>query len=340
MSTTPWEKDEKKEYDFSKMNITSTEKSINKEAGPVPNAMVFDEVGHMPRLFSLPTSELQYEVKKYPDGSQYVVVGPGSELTFRLNDYTDLWTLNQINDALVKQKRTCSLCIPNILEGQADRRFAPNQSTGLKLVCQFLNSMKGFYQIQIFHPHNPEVIEALLDKVNIIDNYHFINQVLEHITDDGDYSSKEDFESKMVLMSSDAGGFKPLMKLADILKWQGETYSASKSRKYEKGHSKLIQLVDRQDFGGKDILIVDDICIYGGTFKGLATLLKEKNCGKLYLAVSHMTIENLGEDAVTDYFDKVFTTNSKFDEYFCLKNDKMGPPLKTKCLNLEIIDLF
>ena len=95
--------------------------------------------------------------------------------------------------------------------------------------------------------------------------------------------------------------------------------------------------------GGKDIIIIDDICVYGGTFKGLSKLIRETGFeGKLYLAVSHMTVQNLGEDPVTNYFDKVFTTNSKFDKY-CYgekhesfeNKDYLGIPQ-----NLEIIKLF
>lgn len=278
--------------------------------------------------------DLKYEIKHYPDGTQYVIVGAGTQLTFRINDYNDLWTLNQINDVLVRQKRTISLCIPNLIDAQADRRFAPNQSAGLKIVCKFLNEMKGFYQIQVFHPHNAEVVEALIDNVNIIDNYQFITEVLNELKCDFEdtHSRGGKLEDHLILMSSDAGGFKPLMKLSDKLTWEGETYSASKSRKYEEGHSKLTQIVDREDFGGKDILIVDDLCIYGGTFKGLAKLLKERNCGNLYLAVSHLTVESLGQDPVTDYFTKVFTTNSKFDVYY--GRDDFEPK------NIEVIDLF
>ena len=137
-------------------------------------------------------------------------------------------------------------------------------------------------------------------------------------------------------MSTDAGGFKPLMKLCDKLNWSGETASASKSREYKDGKSKLTQLIAQSDFRGKDILIIDDISVYGGTFKGLAKMLKERNCGKLYLAVSHITMQNLGEDPVTDYFDKVFTTNSKYNEYWCWNKggSEINPP------NLEIINLF
>ena len=104
------------------------------------------------------------------------------------------------------------------------------------------------------------------------------------------------------------------MKLCDKLEWAGETSSASKSRKYVNGKSELTQVLDRDDFKGKDILIIDDICVYGGTFKGLSKMLKKRNCGRLFLAVSHMTVLELGEDSVVNYFDSVFTTNSKFEE--------------------------
>lgn len=324
---TPWEKDK---MNFDKMQIASGDKKEGEKVDP----LIFDEIGQMPSLnkvsqendkilaltngalgfYAPPSLGLKYELKNYPDQTQYVIVGAGSELTFRVNHYSDLWTLNQINDVLLKQKRTVALTIPNLIDAQADRRFAPNQPAGLKLVCEFLNGLKAFHTIKVFHPHNAEVVEALIDRVQIIDNANFIEKVFLKLAsvDDVKFWGK-DIDKNLILMSSDAGGFKPLMKLADKLQWKGETFSASKSRKYEEGHSKLIQEIDKQDFNGKDILIIDDICVYGGTFKGLAKLLKERNCGKLYLAVSHLTVNDLGNDPVTNYFDKVFTTNSKFD---------------------------
>ena len=106
------------------------------------------------------------------------------------------------------------------------------------------------------------------------------------------------------------------MKICDKIGWRGETFSAAKSRSWdEKDGTKFVQQIHRENFDGKDILIVDDISIYGTTFKNISKLLKERNCGKLYLAVSHMTVQYFGEDPVTNYFDKVFTTNSKYNNY-------------------------
>ena len=265
-------------------------------------------------------NKMEYTVESYPDGSKYVdIIKFSSTFVFRINSYEDLWELNQLHDVYKYNNKNAMVTIPNLIDAQADRRFDIAQPFGLKLVLEFLKGM-GNFDYKIFHPHNPEVVEAILgDRVEIIDNSEFIDLVLAKGLM-GEYTSETEtqwdkiLESNLILMSSDAGGFKPLMKLCDKLEWQGETYSASKSRKYENGKSVLTQIVDRQDFNGKDILIIDDICVYGGTFKGLSKILKERNCGKLYLAVSHMTVLELGEDSVGNYFDSVFTTNSKFEE--------------------------
>jgi ribose-phosphate pyrophosphokinase len=271
------------------------------------------------------------KVIKYPDGSSYVKEEEFlPKITFRVNSYEDLWNLHQYVDVCNHNGYTPTIVIPNLIDAQADRRFDEHESFGSKLVLEFLNKMKANFEI--FHPHNGEVVSALLDNVKIIDNSEFISKVLQSYTSDPFNINHKG----LILMSSDAGGFKSLMKTCDKINWIGETFSASKSRKYENAESKLIQQIDRQDFEGKDILIIDDICVYGGTFKGLSKMLKERNCGKLYLAVSHMTVQNLGEDPVTNYFDKVFTTNSKFDKYVeDNKTDRYGQPK-----NLEIIKLF
>ena len=278
-----------------------------------------------------------YKIIKYPDKTGYVKVDSSFTETIRLNTYEDFWYLNQIVDAKNNMNIRPLITIPCLIDGQADRRFAIDEPAALKLILQSLNSMDADFTI--FHPHNPELVEGMLDNVKIVDNEGFIKEVVWNIN--GNYPKDNIYISlnkdSLVLMSSDAGGFKPLIKLCDKINWKGETFSASKSRKYVEGKSKLTQQIDKQDFEGKDILIIDDICVYGGTFKGLAKMLRERNCGKLYLAVSHLTIQNhKGDDTIFKYFDKVFTTNSKFDEYFI--EDSKGEQVKPD--NLLVINQF
>jgi len=288
------------------------------------------------------------KINKYPDGSSYVSIDNNvgvvhqifPNLTFKINNYEDLWHLNQLVDAYNYKNIRPTITIPNLIDAQADRRFNSNESSGLKLVCKFLNSMNANFKI--FHPHNPEVVEALMGNVEIIDNTEFINQVLIALIAQEVIDNKpNDIDNNLILMSSDAGSFKPLIKLCNKIEWQGEVYSASKSRLLDDdNNSVLYQQIDKKDFKGKDILIIDDICVYGGTFKGLSKLLKLRNCGKLYLAVSHMTVEDLGKDPVTNYFDKVFTTNSKYNTYYA---DNLIPsisPNERIPQNLEIIKMF
>lgn len=269
------------------------------------------------------------KIIEYPDGGKYVVNDlDETSLVYRINTYEDLFLLKSIKDANPHLKE---ITIPCMFQQQHDRRFNQNESFELKLVCNFINSC-NFEKVKVFHPHS-DVTPALLNNCEVIDNTEFIKKVIEDLNwyDEVVDNKRKDLQS--VLMSSDAGGFKPLMKLCKQINWQGETYSASKARDKDK----LIQVVDRTDFGGKNILLIDDICVYGGTFKGLSKLLKERNCGKLYLAVSHITVQNLGEDPVTNYFDKVFTTNSKYEEYDVPTSvhwDGDAPQ------NLEIIKMF
>lgn len=255
---------------------------------------------------------MKYTKTYYPDGASYTEsVLDGTNLTFFINSYEDLWSLGQILENAEHRNYPLTVTIPNLIDAQADRRFSIEQPHSLKLVLSFLSQFENV-SYNIFHPHNQEVVEAMLDKVIIIDNTEFIKRVLQ----DTGYIH--------TLMSSDAGGFKPLMKLCDKIDWQRDTFSASKSRKYVDGKTKLVQQIDRADFKGENVLIVDDICVKGGTFVGLAKMLRERNVGKLFLAVSHLTLETVSQELI-DSFDTIYTTNSKgFKEYKVLNSDTSG----------------
>lgn len=278
---------------------------------------------------------MNIEKIKYPDGTFYPVINLMTidknlvqSIIYRINSYNDLWFLKQIKDTLDHNKIKCDLIIPCLLDAQADKRFQDDSSYNLKLICNFINDM-NWNKISIYHPHNQEVVEALIDNVQIIDNSEFIKRVLNVIYNEG-YKTTE-----CVLMSLDAGGYKPLMKLADKIEWKGITYSASKARKWVDGKSTLNQTLDKQDFNGKDILIIDDLLIGGGSVIGLAKMLKERNCGKLYVAVSHITIPHPNPE-LFKIFDKVFTTDSKDLIYWI--NDEVGEIKYPD--NLQIIKLF
>lgn len=155
---------------------------------------------------------MHHTITKYPDGWAYAKMNDsvGAETIFRLNNPEDLWHLNHYVDAYWSTfKCRPIIIIPNLPDAQADRRFEENQSYGLKLVGKFLNGIEADFKI--FHPHNQEAVTGLMDNVTIIDNSEFIRKVIiEYL-----YGNQHAIENNLILMSSDAGGFKPLMKLCD-----------------------------------------------------------------------------------------------------------------------------
>lgn len=244
---------------------------------------------------------MTYKRHRYPDGSIYAEITDFKDpiITERINTYEDLFFIKSLKDICdFNGVKDLILRIPCMFQQQHDRRFEENQSFDLKLVCDFINSC-NFNRVEVFHPHSDSTSMGL-NNCFVMDNSIFVEKVLDHIG------------SNPILLSTDAGSFKWINKLADKLNYPNEVYSASKSR--DLSTNKLTQVIDRQDFGGNDILVLDDLCVYGGTFVGLAKLLKERNVGKLYLAVSHMTVKNPNKELETLY-ERVYCTNSKYDDY-------------------------
>jgi ribose-phosphate pyrophosphokinase len=256
-------------------------------------------------------------IQKYPDGSSYSEVKQtdNNNFGFKINTYEDLWHLNQIVDGFNNLNITPTITIPNLIDAQADRRFNKGESSGLKLVCNFLNNLNANFII--FHPHNAEVVEALVDNVEIVDNSEFITTVLSKLNDK---------DITPVILLPDGGAYKWGVKLMDKIGFKGDVLACAKNRKFVDGKSVLKQELPNFDFKNKDVLIIDDICVNGGTFLGLSSLLKE-SCKSLNLAISHLTVKTPNKN-LESAFDTIFTTNSKFEynEY--------------KLNNLKIINLF
>lgn len=250
---------------------------------------------------------MKYTRHKYPDNGVYASIEDFNNpiITERINTYEDLFFIKSLKEICdYNGVKDVELIIPCMFQQQHDRRFNPNESFELKLVCDFINGC-DFKKVHVFHPHSDST-QMGLRNVNVIDNRKFITWVLENIT----YDNPSD--KLPILLSTDGGSYKWINKLADVIDFKGEVYGASKSR--DSVTHKLTQVIDRQNFEGRDILICDDLCVFGGTFIGLAKMLRERNVGKLYLAVSHITVQTPNKE-LGKVYDSIFTTNSKFDSY-------------------------
>jgi len=257
------------------------------------------------------TDNDQYKAFKFPGGEIHIKF----KIDFSSKDYEydDFYIITRLNssddimllvltvDTLKKDwpDRKINVFIPYMPYMQADRDFSTGECFSLKTITNIFNALP-VDRYTLYDPHS-EVSPGLLKNCRVVDNSSYISSVMLSLPEN------------VVLLSPDAGAYKKIYKLADKIKFKGEVASANKSRSISSGNIDSIEL-SKQDFEGKDVLIVDDICIGGRTFVELAKKLKERNVGKLYLAVSHGIFSN-GFTELSQYFERLFTTNSRKDEY-------------------------
>ncbi len=247
-----------------------------------------------------------YNLFKFPDNSvkfqAKYLSKPITEIKVTLRNNDDVMSLMMISDVFKRiQKKKPNLLITYMMYQQDDRLFGKSESFGLKVICDLLNLL-NFGKISIFHPHSDKV--EILNNCEIIDNFEFIKDSILTLP------------LNAYWIIPDSGAFKTQFKQIEKLKYKN-FITCMKSRNHDS--QEIETIVNCEDLQGKDCFIVDDICLGGRTFVNIAQKLKEKNCGKLYLIVSH-GIFNYGIENLLTYFDKIYTT----DSICTLNNDKLS----------------
>lgn len=244
-------------------------------------------------LFKFPDNSVKFESKNKSLSVTEVLI------TLRNSD--DIISLLMISDVFKRtQKIKPNLFITYMMYQQDDRLFIESESFGLKAICNLLNTL-NFDKISIFHPHSDKV--ELLNNCEIIDNFEFVKDSISKLS------------SNAYWVIPDSGAFKTQFKQIEKLKYDN-FITCMKSRNHSTGDIETI--VNCEDLQGKDCFIVDDICLGGRTFVNIAQKLKEKNCGKLFLIVSH-GVFNYGIDSLLEYFESIYTT----DSICTLESDKL-----------------
>ena len=243
--------------------------------------------------------EIIYQSFTFSGGEPHIKIDPNFDInqkvtiTHRLNSFNDLGLLCIAVDALRRMDvKDMELFIPYFPAARQDRVMIKGEPLSVKVYADIINSMQ-LNKVYFFDAHS-EVTPALVNNCEVISNHTFIAAVIKAIGND------------VKLISPDGGALKKIYKVSEFLGGV-EVVECSKSRDVKTGRLSGFKVYN-DDLQGADCLIVDDICDGGGTFVGLAEELKNKNAGKLYLAVSH-GIFNKGF-TVLDCFEKIFTTNS------------------------------
>lgn len=192
------------------------------------------------------------------------------------------------------------LLLPYVPNARMDR--TKNQFTevhALKYFAEFINSLH-FSSISVIDPHSDALV-GMIDHCTVLPINDYVNKAIS------------DFQPDFMFLP-DKGSLSRYNDIVVRTPFYGE-----KDRDWKTGKIRGLTVhnpykIPTENYQGKRILIVDDICSRGGTFTHSAAALKEMGFGDIALYVTHCeeTIhagEILKEDSNITH---VYTTNTLY----------------------------
>nr|WP_142411393.1 phosphoribosyltransferase family protein [Clostridium sp. Marseille-P7770] len=248
-------------------------------------------------------------IEKFPDGTPRINLNPYEhfapvtvEWFYESNE--ELMYLAFIKKHLEKYYRNegIILKLPYIPNARMDRTKNDFEVFTLKHFCDFINWL-NFYCVEVLDAHS-DVSTALLDRCFNESPKEYIENAMSKIG------------KNIVLYFPDAGAAKRYSNLFQEIPYcYGE-----KNRDWKTG--KILGLTVRTNginLDGKNVLMVDDICSFGGSMHYSATELKKCGAGKIYAYATHTENSVLNKEKGTlikdlenNTVERLFTTNSLF----------------------------
>ena len=193
--------------------------------------------------------------------------------------------------------------MPYIPNARMDRVKNKDEVFTLKYFADFINNL-NFDKVIVRDPHS-YVSLALINNVECEDISVKIKKLANRLL----------IKENDIIFYPDEGACKRYSEMIGLSNAFG-----IKKRNFRTGKIEGLEVmgdIPRENF---NVLIVDDICSYGGTFYHSAKKLKELGADKIYLYITHCENNILkGELLKEDLIEKVFTTESIFTE----NNDKI-----------------
>ena len=232
------------------------------------------------------------DILEFPNREKKITYWPTNAETisikFKWESDADFMTLLFLSDELKNLGRRAYLQIMYLPYSRMDRQMGTDLFT-LKTLCKFINSM-GFVKVFVNEPHS-DVSMALLD--NAIAMKTTI-RLFEEMA----------WEPKITICYPDTGAQKRY-HYPNVHSVLGDKVRDTKTGKITRYrvHGDVIK--------GQSIVILDDLCSYGGTFILAAEALKARGAGDIYLVVAHCEKSILkGKIFSSRLIKQVITTNS------------------------------
>ena len=204
------------------------------------------------------------------------------------------------------QNIKCNLLLGYIPYSRMDRTESKFAFT-LKYFAEIINSL-NFNEVIAYDVHS-DVSLALFNNIrhiSIIENE--VNPIISKVM--------RNTQNPLYLVIPDLGAskrYKNIFKITEVLGIAG-IIVMDKVRDFTTGQIQSIVPINKEIIKDDkfDILIVDDLCSFGGTFIRTFEVLKEYGCENANLFITHCE-NNITKGKVLEIFNQVFTTNSILD---------------------------
>lgn len=239
-----------------------------------------------------------YEVISFPDGEKHLRIQELNRkdtvaIRCRIKSSDDLFLLMQLSDILNRQcVEVEEIEIFYLMSMRCDRLFSFEQPFSLKIVADIINTFNA-KNVYIYEPHSQR-------SLNMIKNSrgYYLRGLNDTNFKECDFCFPDSGASKRYntnIMSL----LKPIIckKVRDVETGKLLSFDIAYLGSYKEGNP---------------ILVIDDLCDGGGTFCGIAELLRQLKPSRLELFVTH-AVQKAGIEKVAKYYDKVYITNSYAD---------------------------
>lgn len=276
------------------------------------------------------------EDNRFPDGTcaigpkDFTLNGNRNTITWFYDNDGELFKVLCIVDTIKRyfshNAPEMNLNLPYVPNARMDRIKDDMDNFSLKTFANLINSC-GFNNVSVLSPHS-DVTSALINNIHEIS----LNPLLQKI-----FGMAKDIDTIFFpdagAMKRYAGNFSNIEQDVKLyLQYAGKLQSnfnfayGEKDRDWSTGKIKSYKVVGNSaDLMNKNVLIIDDICSKGGTFKYAAIELKKMGVKNIYLFIAHcenvIDIQALSDAGITC----VYTT----DSIYRLENSFV------KVLNLE-----
>jgi ribose-phosphate pyrophosphokinase len=237
-------------------------------------------------------------------------------LTYKMAGYTNLMSpddhyqdLKRVIAAVGGKARRVNVIMPYLYESRQVKRNG-RESLDCATALQELTDM-GVENIITFDAHDSRVQNAtpLSGFETVQPAYQFIKALLNHV--DGLTIDNDHF----MLISPDEGSMNRAVYLANVLGVNmGMYYKRLDYTRYENGHHPIAAYEFLgPKLHGQDMILIDDMISSGDTVIKIASLLKERGAGKIFICCTfgHFTngLKKFDDAYEQGIFDRLLTTN-------------------------------